>query len=109
MLGHLLKNKVKFVITAVYKSYKKKNCYLFVAQRDDFESVPEPLMEMFGTPELVTLINLANREKLALSDINKVKQGLIDQGYFLQVPPPEEDLLKQHRQELKEQGKLNDD
>ena len=30
------------------------------------------------------------------ADIEKVKLALTEQGYYLQLPPPPEDLLKQH-------------
>ncbi|WP_448564511.1 YcgL domain-containing protein [Thalassotalea ganghwensis] len=88
------------MLCAVYKSPKKAQTYLFVNKRDDFSQVPDALKAMFGTPNLVTIINLANKDKLAMADINKVKESLIEQGFYLQLPPPEEDLLKQHRQEL---------
>jgi len=42
------------------------------------------------------VINLAQRDTLANADINKVKQGLSEQGYYLQIPPPIESLLKTH-------------
>jgi hypothetical protein len=45
------------------------------------------------------LVNLAQRQKLALADINKVKQALIEQGYFLQLPPPKENWLAEHKQQ----------
>ncbi|MEO3678833.1 YcgL domain-containing protein [Rheinheimera fenheensis] len=81
----------------MYKSLKKDSTYLFIERRDDFSAVPEPLLAAFGTPVLVTLINLANREHLAQADINKVRQQLTAQGYYLQLPPPEENLLAQHK------------
>jgi len=56
---------------------------------------------MFGTPTLVTVMNLANKEKLALADIDKVKENLNGQGYYLQLPPPQENLLDQHKAEMK--------
>ena len=88
------------MLCAIYKSAKKEHTYLFVKTRDDFSSVPEPLMNTFGTPALVTLINLATKEKLAFADLSKVKANLIEQGYYLQLPPPKEDLLKQHKSEM---------
>ena len=54
-------------------------------------------MKTFGTPQLVTLINLANRDKLGIADIDKLKTNLSQHGFYLQLPPPTEDLLKQHR------------
>lgn len=89
------------MLCTIYKSSKKSQTYLFVKQRDDFSSVPAPLMSMFGTPTLVTVMNLANKEKLALADIDKVKENLNGQGYYLQLPPPQENLLDQHKAEMK--------
>lgn len=88
------------MLCAVYKSSKKEQTYLFVKIRDDFSSVPETLMLTFGTPKLVTLTNLATKSKLAFADINKVKTSLNEQGYYLQLPPPKEDLLKVHKLNL---------
>ena len=88
------------MLCTIYKSSKKAETYLFVKQRDDFSSVPTPLMLMFGAPTLVTVMNLANKEKLALADIEKVKENLTDQGYYLQLPPPQENLLDQHKAEM---------
>lgn len=42
------------------------------------------------------VLSLAGREKLGSADINKVKQELQEKGYYLQVPPPVENLLKTH-------------
>ena len=85
------------MLCAIYKSAKKAQMYLFVKTRDDFSLVPEQLMAMFGTPRLVTLTNLATKTKLAFADLDKVKTNLNDEGYYLQMPPPQEDLLKQHK------------
>jgi uncharacterized protein YcgL (UPF0745 family) len=89
------------MLCTIYKSSKKAETYLFVKQRDDFSAVPPPLMSMFGTPTLVTVMNLANKEKLALADINKVKENLSGQGFYLQLPPPKENMLDQHKEEMK--------
>ena len=91
------------MLCAIYKSAKKEHTYLFVKTRDDFSSVPEPLMVTFGTPTLVTLINLAAKEKLAFADLAKVKTNLNEQGYYLQLPPPKENLLKQHKADMAKQ------
>ena len=91
------------MLCTIYKSAKKDQTYLFVKQRDDFSDVPEPLMETFGTPVLVTMINLATKDKLAMSDINKVRAALKEKGFFLQLPPPVENLLEQHKAQLQAQ------
>lgn len=89
------------MLCAVYKSPKKKLTYLFVTKRDDFSSVPDALLATFGSPQLISLINLANRDKLAFSDINTVKDRLNEQGYYLQLSPPEEDMLVNHQKQQK--------
>jgi len=88
------------MLCAIYKSAKKAQMYLFVKIRDDFSLVPEPLMAMFGTPTLVTLTNLTTKKKLAFANLEKVKANLNEDGYYLQLPPPLEDLLKQHKIEM---------
>ncbi|MCL1143068.1 YcgL domain-containing protein [Shewanella gaetbuli] len=85
------------MICAVYKSSRKADTYLFVKKRDVFDDVPEPLMAMFGAPKLVMLVPLSKRDSLAMADIEKVKQQLDEKGYYLQLPPPEENLLEQHK------------
>lgn len=89
------------MLSAVYKSPKKELTYLFILQRDDFSAVPEGLLQTFGTPQLVTILNLAKREKLAFADLDKVRERLNEQGYYLQLPPPQEDLLVEHRKQQK--------
>lgn len=89
------------MLCAVYKSPKKQDTYLYVIKRDDFSAVPEVLMTMFGAPKLVTVLSLAKRQKLGVADIDKLKASLLAQGFYLQLPPPTEDLLKAHRDENK--------
>ena len=91
------------MLCAIYKSLKKEQTYLFIENRDDFSKVPEALMTTFGTPTLVTLINLATKDKLGMADLSKVKKNLTEQGYYLQLPPPKEDLLKEHKEQMNTQ------
>ncbi len=87
------------MLTAVYKSKKKADTFLFIEKRDDFSKVPEPLMAMFGQPQYVMIINLAKRTQLGVADLDTLKHSLSDQGYYLQIPPPEENLLSQLRKQ----------
>ncbi|GAB7194066.1 hypothetical protein OS31_09290 [Dickeya oryzae] len=50
-------------------------------------------MKSFGLPHLVMLLPLDGSKKLASADIEKVKQMLKEQGFYLQLPPPPENLL----------------
>lgn len=71
---------------SVYKSNKKPDFYLFVEQEEQFERVPETLLTMLGTLEFVMNINLDERETLSQAEPKEVKQLIIEQGYFLQMP-----------------------
>lgn len=86
------------MLCAIYRSNKRDQTYLYVEKKDDFSRVPEELMQGFGKPQFTMVINLGQREKLATADIEKVKQSLEEQGYYLQVPPPVESLLNMHLQ-----------
>ena len=88
------------MICAVYKSLKKEATYLYVERRDDFSRVPSALLEIFGKPQFVMLLPLKSDKQLAFVDVAQLRQALLTQGYLLQLPPPEESLLKQHRQQL---------
>ena len=89
------------MICTIYRSSKRDQTYLYVEKRDDFSSVPEELMKSFGQPQLAMMIDLANKKKLASADIEKVKSALKEQGYYLQLPPPPESLLKMHFEQTK--------
>ncbi|WP_313655680.1 YcgL domain-containing protein [Pantoea sp.] len=82
----------------IYRSPLRDQTYLYVEKKDDFSRVPEALLKGFGKPQLAMVLKLEGRERLANADINKVKQGLSEQGYYLQLPPPIESLLKIHLQ-----------
>jgi len=86
----------------IYRSTQRDQTYLYVEKKDDFSRVPEALMKSFGKPQLVMLMPLDGRKQLSNADLEKVKTALTEQGYYLQLPAPQENLLKQH---LEAQGK----
>lgn len=85
------------MLCAIYRSSKKDQTYLYIENKDDFSRVPEELMTAFGSPIFVMLLALGKRKQLASADIEQVKHLLTEQGFYLQVPPPVENLLKQHQ------------
>lgn len=84
------------MICAVYKSARKADTYLYVSKRDDFSRVPEALMQTFGTPIFVMPLPLIKIDKLANIDKQKLQSELLDKGFYLQLPPPPQDMLKAH-------------
>ena len=85
------------MLTAVYKSSKKNETYLFVNKRDDFSDVPEMLLKQFGTPLLVSILNIKNDTKMAISCPQKVIAELESNGFYLQLPPPPINHLDEHK------------
>ncbi|EEQ08442.1 hypothetical protein yberc0001_21820 [Yersinia bercovieri ATCC 43970] len=63
--------------------------------------MPAELLASFGKPQFAMQLALNSRKTLATADIEKVKSALVDQGFYLQVPPPPESLLKMHLGESK--------
>ena len=90
------------MLCAIYKSSKRPDTYLFVRQRDDFSDIPTALLNQFGQPQFVMLLSLDAKRKLALSDIQQVRDALQDKGFYLQLPPTQQNLLEQHNPEFKE-------
>ena len=81
---------------SVYRSTKKEGAYLYITKRNDFSQVPPALMEMFGKPILIMTMNLAEKT-LARVDIETVKISLREEGFFLQLPPPQENVLEEFK------------
>ncbi len=90
------------MLIAVYKTLKKEGMYLYVPNKGDFSAVPEPLMAQFGQPQLVMLLPIAKRKVLGGVDKQKLLDAMDDPGFYLQMPPKEENWLDAH---LVEQGK----
>jgi len=90
------------MLTVIYKSPRKDQTYLYILNRDDFSAVPQALLDTFGKPILVSLLDLAKRDKLAGADIEKVRQALTEQGFYLQMPPQPENWLAEHKDWLAE-------
>lgn len=96
------------MLCAIYKSPRKRDTYLYLNKRDAFDVIPKALSEMFGQPQFVMMLQLTEAKKLANADTSKVLTALAEQGFYLQLPPPEEDLHKQHLAGLKNKGAMID-
>ncbi|MGF1694797.1 YcgL domain-containing protein [Vibrio kyushuensis] len=90
------------MLCSIYKSSKKEGTYLYIPKKDDFSQVPDTLMQMFGKPIFVMVIKL---DKHNLAQVNKevVIQSLADEGFFLQLPPRQENLLEEYKERKAQQ------
>ena len=71
---------------AVYKSRRRADTYLYVEAENDFRRVPQALLRILGTLELVLTLELDGRRTLAQADPQEVQRQLLEQGYYLQLP-----------------------
>ncbi|HVI59706.1 MAG TPA: YcgL domain-containing protein [Luteimonas sp.] len=71
----------------VYKSLRKADTYVYLAVRDDFESLPEPLRGQLGPLQFVLDVALTPGRKLAREDAAAVRDNLATRGFHLQFPP----------------------
>jgi uncharacterized protein YcgL (UPF0745 family) len=71
----------------VYRSSRKEFTYLYLADTMKIEDLPESLRKLFGEPEAVLRLDFAEVGKLAHADPETVKDGLRQEGYYLQLPP----------------------
>ncbi len=51
---------------------------------------------------MVMVVNLAKRT-LAQVDVEKVKASIENEGFFLQLPPPPENLLEKYKEQKAQQ------
>jgi uncharacterized protein YcgL (UPF0745 family) len=69
----------------IYRSSRKIDTYLYLADKDDFSIVPEELLRVFGDPEFSFSFDLTQERELAREDSGEVLENLENQGYHLQL------------------------
>ncbi len=82
------------MLCQVYRSPRRAEMYLYVAKAQGLEQVPAALLNMFGEPEPVLMVNLDGKRELARVDAAEVAAKIDAEGYYLQMPPGPEDLLR---------------
>ncbi|MCW8826259.1 MAG: YcgL domain-containing protein [Gammaproteobacteria bacterium] len=83
------------VHTTIYRSKHKPGLYLFLAEADEFDVVPQEIMQGLGILEKSMALELHKERPLALSDVNIVMQNLKEHGFHIQLPPKDFDLEQQ--------------
>jgi uncharacterized protein YcgL (UPF0745 family) len=71
----------------VYKSLKRDATYLFIPEKDNFESLPPELRHGLGQLEFVMQLELTPERKLARTLGKTVMEQIARQGFYLQLPP----------------------
>ena len=75
------------MLAHVYKSRKRADTYVYLARRDDFAALPEPLKSGLGVLDFVLAVELGPERKLARENPAEVMQNLAARGFHLQFPP----------------------
>ncbi len=73
--------------TAVYKSLKQFDYFLFVKKEEGLQRVPDGLRQLLGVLEKVMDLELDENRHLARADVVQVMRQIEEQGYYLQMPP----------------------
>ena len=81
-------------LVEIFRSSRKDEMYLYVEKVKGLVDVPGDLMKQFGEPESVMTLVLAPDRKLARADTVEVLQNIEEQGFYLQMPPTAEELLR---------------
>ena len=71
----------------VYKSLKKADTFVYLAARDDFTRLPEPVRTQLGPLQFVLDVARAPERMLAREDPALVRENLALRGFHLQLPP----------------------
>lgn len=70
----------------VYKSIRKHDSYVFLAERDDFARLPETISAQLGTLQFVFELALTPGRPLARGNADVVRENLKALGFHVQLP-----------------------
>jgi uncharacterized protein YcgL (UPF0745 family) len=74
------------MLAYVYKSQRKDDTYVYLARRDAFAQLPEPLRSRLGPLRFVLEVTLTPERKLAREDAAVVRENLAARGFHIQFP-----------------------
>jgi uncharacterized protein YcgL (UPF0745 family) len=78
-------------LVTVFRSTRVVDMYLYVAESEGLERVPQELLQRFGSPVQAMNLQLTTERKLARADAAAVIESIADRGFYLQLPPNPED------------------
>ena len=77
-------------VCEVFRSPRREGLYLYVKREDGLSKVPEALLDRFGEPESALIFRLSADRRLAQANAADVLSALVEPGYYLQMPPAED-------------------
>lgn len=82
------------IIATIYRSSRIEGMYLYVGKTEALTRVPEPLLQKFGRPEHAMTLLLHSGRTLARAETADVMAAIQQQGFYLQMPPGEDELAR---------------
>ena len=73
----------------IYRSEKKVDCYLFLAQPLAEFELPEIVQKVVGDLHFVMELDITPETSLAVSKASNVLEAFDQQGFYIQMPPAE--------------------
>ena len=77
----------------VYRSKYKTGMYIYLTEKDNFDIIPDDLRKRLGKLDFSFSFTLTESKKLMRYDTKEVIKQLQENGFFLQMPPPESNFL----------------
>ena len=81
--------------TTIYRSKHKPGLFLFLAEENEFEVVPQEIMQGLGELEKSMELKLHKGRALAQGDVVTVMNNLKEHGFHIQLPPKDFNLEEQ--------------
>tara|TARA_R110002110_G_scaffold66978_1_gene183104 strand:+ start:206068 stop:206355 length:288 start_codon:yes stop_codon:yes gene_type:complete len=82
----------------VYCSSRRAEMYLYVDKTVGLAEVPQTLLAQFGEPREVMTLLLEPSRKMARANAVDILDGIATQGFYLQMPPTQAELLRRDGQ-----------
>ena len=70
----------------IYRCSAKADMYIYLAEEDNFDLIPDELKKNMGTTQFAMALELNRDKKLAKEDAALVMDNLQDKGFHLQMP-----------------------
>jgi uncharacterized protein YcgL (UPF0745 family) len=77
----------QMTLCKIYRSDRKAETYLYLANDCEFGDLPAELQQSFGEPAFVMQLVISPDRKLARVDVESVLENLKKDGFYLQLPP----------------------
>ena len=77
------------MLSYIYRSEKKTDCYLYLKEPIPKFELPDPVKKVVGELHFVMELEIDDQTKLAQSDPKSVLAAMLEQGFYIQMPPKE--------------------